>query len=105
MHENISLDDWVIGRKEASFMLKVKGNSMKDAGILDGDMVIVERTENPKVGQIVVADVDGSHTMKYLRKDRAGRFYLEAANPDFDDIYPEQDMNISAVVKAVVRKY
>lgn len=105
LHENISLDDWVIGKREASFMLKVKGDSMKDAGILDGDMVIVERTENPKVGQIVVADVDGSHTMKYLRKDSRGRFFLEAANSDYDNIYPEGNMEISAVVKAVVRKY
>lgn len=105
LHENISLDDWVIGKREASFMLKVKGDSMKDAGILDGDMVIVERIENPKVGQIVVADVDGLHTMKYLRKDSRGRFFLEAANSDYDNIYPEGNMQISAVVKAVVRKY
>jgi repressor LexA len=48
LQENISLDDWIITKKEASFMLKVKGDSMKDAGILDGDMVIVERTSNPK---------------------------------------------------------
>ena len=105
LHENISLDDWVIDRKEASFMLKVKGDSMRDAGILDGDMVIVERTNSPKVGQIVVAEVDGSYTMKYFKKDKTGRAYLEAANPDFDPIYPENDLRINAVVKAVVRKY
>lgn len=105
LHENISLDDWVIDKKEASFMLRVKGDSMKDAGILDGDMVIVERTSSPRVGQIVVAEVDGSYTMKYLKKDSAGRMYLEAANSDFKSIYPKQDMRINAVVKAVVRKY
>jgi repressor LexA len=105
LHENISLDDWVIEKKEASFMLKVKGDSMKDAGILDGDMVIVERTSSPKVGQIVVAEVDGSYTMKYLKKDSSGRSYLEPANSDFKAIYPKQNLQISAVVKAVVRKY
>ncbi len=105
LHENISLDDWVIDKKEASFMLKVKGDSMRDAGILDGDMVIVERTSSPKVGQIVVAEVDGSYTMKYLKKDSAGRIYLEAANPDFKSIYPKEDLRINAVIKAVVRKY
>ena len=105
LHENISLDDWIIDKKEASFMLKVKGDSMRDAGILDGDMVIVERTNSPKVGQIVVAEVDGSYTMKYFKKDKAGRAYLEAANPDFDPIYPTNDLRINAVVKAVVRKY
>lgn len=105
LHENISLDDWVIEKKEASFMLKVKGDSMKDAGILDGDMVIVERTSSPKVGQIVIAEVDGSYTMKYLKKDSSGRTYLEPANSDFKAIYPKQNLQISAVVKAVVRKY
>lgn len=105
LHENISLDDWIIDKKEASFMLKVKGDSMRDAGILDGDMVIVERTSSPRVGQIVVAEVDGSYTMKYLKKDSAGRMYLEAANSDFKSIYPKEDMRINAVVKAVVRKY
>ncbi|MDQ5912217.1 MAG: repressor LexA [Patescibacteria group bacterium] len=105
LHENISLDDWVIDKKEASFMLKVKGDSMRDAGILDGDMVIVERTSSPKVGQIVVAEVDGSYTMKYLQKDSAGRMYLEPANSDFKSIYPKEDLRINAVVKAVVRKY
>ncbi len=105
LHENISLDDWVIDKKEASFMLKVKGDSMRDAGILDGDMVIVERTSSPKVGQIVVAEVDGSYTMKYLKKDSTGRMYLEPANSDFKSIYPKEDLRINAVVKAVVRKY
>ena len=80
-------------------MLKVKGDSMKDAGILDGDMVIVERTSSPKVGQIVVAEVDGSYTMKYLKKDSSGRTYLEPANSDFKTIYPKQNLQISAVVK------
>jgi SOS regulatory protein LexA len=105
LHENISLDDWVIDKKEASFMLKVKGDSMQDAGILDGDMVIVERTSSPKIGQIVVAEVDGSYTMKYLKKDSSGRLYLEPANSDFKSIYPKADLQINAVVKAVVRKY
>lgn len=105
LHENISLDDWIIDKKEASFMLKVKGDSMRDAGILDGDMVIVERTSSPKIGQIVVAEVDGSYTMKYLQKDSAGRIYLEAANSEFKSIYPKEDLRINAVVKAVIRKY
>lgn len=105
LHENISLDDWVIEKKEASFMLKVKGDSMRDAGILDGDMVIVERTQNAKTGEIIVAEVDGAYTMKYLRKDKAGKFYLDPANDAFKPIYPKENLQITAVVKAVVRKY
>ncbi len=105
LHENISLDDWIIEKKEASFMLKVKGDSMCEAGILDGDMVIVERNISPKIGQIVIAEVDGSYTMKYLRKTPSGKMYLDPANKDFKPIYPKEDLKISAVVKAVVRKY
>ncbi len=105
LHEQISLDDWIISKREASFMLRVKGDSMKDAGILDGDMVIVERNTNPKVGQIVVAEIDGSYTLKYLRKTPGGAYYLEAANKAFKPMHPTQDLQIRAVVKAVVRKY
>ncbi len=105
LHENMSLDEWIVGKKEATFMLKVKGDSMKDAGILNGDMVIVERTNSPKVGQIVIAEVDGAYTMKYLRTDSRGKFYLEPANENFENIYPKENMQINAVVKAVVRKY
>ena len=105
LHEQVSLDDWIITKREASFMLKVKGDSMKDAGILDGDMVIVERNTNPKVGQIVVAEIDGSYTLKYLRKTPQGLFFLEAANKSFKPMYPTEDLQVRAVVKAVVRKY
>jgi SOS regulatory protein LexA len=105
LHENISLDDWVIEKKEASFMLKVRGDSMRDAGILDGDMVIVERTQSAKTGEIIVAEVDGAYTMKYLRKDKSGNFYLDPANDAFKPIYPKENLQITAVVKAVVRKY
>lgn len=102
--DTVSLDTWLIDRREASFMLQVKGESMRDAGIKDGDMVIVERTNTAKPGQIVIAEVDGGWTMKYLRRDDEG-FYLEPANEDFNIIRPEEDMRISAIVKAVVRKY
>jgi len=102
--DRVTLDEWLIGDRNATFILKVKGMSMKDAGIYEGDYVLVERTQNAKLGEIVIAEVDGSWTMKYLRKDSEG-YYLEPANEAFDDIRPENDMNITAVVKAVVRKY
>ena len=77
---------------------------MIDAGICEGDMVIVERTDNPKVGSIVIAEVDGAWTMKYLRK-RGETLYLEPANKAYKPIVPKDELRITAVVKAVVRKY
>ncbi len=103
--DTMSIDDYLIQKRDATVMLRVKGDSMKDAGIVEGDMVIVERTQSPKVGQIVVADVDGSWTMKYLRKDKKGEYYLEAANDAYPDIHPEGELQIAAVVRGVVRKY
>ena len=102
--DTMSLDEWLIGNKEATFMLKVRGESMRDAGIMPGDMVLVERGASARDGDIVVAEVDNAWTMKYLRH-RSGRVMLEPANPKFKPIFPSEDLTISAVVKAVIRKY
>ncbi len=102
--DTISLDEFLIDHKDASYMLKVKGDSMIEAGIQEGDYVIAERGVEPKVGQIVIAEVDGGWTMKYLRKNTKG-FYLEPANQNYKNIYPDAQMNIAAVVKGVIRKY
>jgi SOS regulatory protein LexA len=102
--DTMSFDEYLIANKEATYILKVKGDSMVDAGICPGDMVIVERTENPKVGNIVIAEVDGEWTMKYFKK-RAGKTYLEPANKKYKSIYPKEGLKIAAVVRGVVRKY
>ncbi|MBF0553259.1 MAG: hypothetical protein HQK96_01735 [Nitrospirae bacterium] len=65
--DTLSLDDLLIKNREATFLLKVSGDSMSEAGILPGDMVIVDKGETPKSGDIVIAEVDGEWTMKYLK--------------------------------------
>ena len=102
--DTMSLDEYLVPNKGTSYMLKVKGYSMKDAGIVDGDMVIVERNNNPKPGQIVIAEIDGEWTMKYYRI-KNGSPYLEPANASYKPIYPCGELKIAAVVKAVIRKY
>ncbi len=102
--EQLSLDDYLIKNKEASFMLKVSGYSMKDAGILPGDMVLVDRSVKAQENDIVIAEIDSNWTMKYLRKNK-NKVYLQAANKKYKDIYPQSDLKIAAVVKAVIRKY
>lgn len=102
--DRVTLDEWLVGDRSASFMLKVKGDSMNGAGILAGDYVIVERNNSAKVGEIVIAEIDRQWTMKYLREDSKG-YYLESANPVYKPIRPKEALSISAVVKAVVRKY
>lgn len=102
----MSFDEYLTPNKESSYILKVKGDSMIDAGIHEGDMVIVERRQTYKPGQIVVASIDGEYTMKYLRRMRDG-YYLEPANKSLKPIYPRdgETLSIEAVVTAVVRKY
>ena len=100
----ISIDDYLISDKESSYMLEVKGESMIDAGIQEGDLVIAVRATTAKDGDIVIAEVDGGWTMKYYR-NKGGKIWLEPANKNFKNIYPEYDLKIGAVVKGVVRKY
>lgn len=102
--DTLSLDEYLIERKERTYMLEVKGDSMIDAGIHEGDMVLAERGREAKPGDIVIAEVDGGWTMKYLRKT-GGKLWLEPANRDFKPIHPEVSFTIAAVVRGVVRKY
>lgn len=104
LKDTINIDDYLINRKENSYMLTVDGNSMIDAHIADGDMVLVEKTNTAKDGQIVIANVDGEFTMKYFKKN-GDKVWLEPANKDFKPIHPKMYLNIIAVVKAVIRKY
>ena len=100
----INIDNFLIQKKESTYILEVDGDSMIDAHIADGDMVIAERTEQARDGQIVIAEVDGEFTMKYFRKE-GSRVWLEPANKNFKPIYPISGLKIAAVIKGVIRKY
>jgi repressor LexA len=108
--DTMNIDDYLIDTKskDKTYMLEVKGDSMIEAGINEGDLVIAERVDGSgrqaKEGDIVIAEVDGGWTMKYLRK-KNGKNYLEPANSKYDPIYPEYSLNIAAVVRGVIRKY
>ncbi len=100
----INLNNFLINKKDKTYILEVDGKSMIDAHIDDGDMVIAERTETARDGDIVIAEVDGEFTMKFFRKSGT-KVWLEPANRDFKNIYPERSLKIVAIVKGVVRKY
>lgn len=102
--DTLSLDEYLIRRPEATFMLTVNGDSMSGAGILPGDIVLVEKGVTPKPNDIVVAQVDEEWTLKYFVKDAAG-VRLDPANPKYRFIRPKRSLVIGGVVKAVIRKY
>jgi repressor LexA len=100
----LSMDEYLITRPEASYLLQVSGDSMSGAGIVEGDLVIVEKGREPKGGDIVIAEVDGEWTMKYFRK-QGKEVVLEAANPKYPPIRPRQELKLGGIVTAVIRKY
>lgn len=91
---------------QATFMLRVRGESMRDAGIFDGDVVLVDRAIAPRSGQVVIAVVDGEFVCKTLWQ-RAGRMKLKAANVTFPDISPQdgQQVEIWGVVVAAIKQF
>ncbi len=103
-YDVMNLEDFLVEKKDRSYMLEVDGDSMIEAHIEPGDMVVAERRSVAKDGEIVIAEVDGEWTMKYYR-EKNGKKWLEPANKKYKPIYPEQSLHIAAVVKAVVRKY
>jgi repressor LexA len=102
--DTMSLDEYLITNKEATYLLKVKDDSMMEAGILPGDLLLVERGVEARDGDIVIAQVDREWTMKYLRR-RGTKVFLEAANKAYKPIHPQEELTIAAVVRAVIRKY
>jgi DNA polymerase V len=82
IESRIDLNDTLIRHPSSTFFLRVSGDSMRDAGILDGDLLVVDRAVEPRHGRVVVAVVEGAFTLKHLRRHH-GRWRLEAAHPDY----------------------
>lgn len=101
--DTVSIGEYLLGDPNASYLLQVEGDSMQDAGIQDGDMVIFERTHACRPGDIVVALTEDGYTLKYLRQ-KGKTFYLEAANDRYPDIYPKEG-EIIGKVTSTFRKY
>lgn len=102
----LDLTQLLITHPQATYLLRVAGTSMQDAGIGDGDTIVVDRAIKPRHGHVVVAVVDGEFTVKYLHQ-RAGRVRLKAANPTFPDIVPKEGQTIEVwgVVSACIKRF
>ena len=103
-NETIAVPSDLVVNKENTFVLKVKGDSMKDDGILSGDFVIVERDFYPQNGDIVVALLDNAYaTLKRFYRE-AKKVRLQPANSDYNPIYVT-DLVIQGIVRGVIRNY
>lgn len=94
-----------LGSDATNVMLfRVSGDSMKDAGIMDGDFALVEKGKTAVIGDVVIAFVDKKYTIKYLQKNKQGKYYLKPANNAYSEIHPEESLEVFGVVKAIIRK-
>jgi len=99
----VTIDDYLIERPSQTVLVRVKGDSMIDAGIFEGDLVVVEKRPAAQKGDIVVAIVDGQFTLKRLDLEQ-GRFVLRPENPAYSVIRPEGALEIFGVMVGLVRK-
>ena len=102
--EQITLENYLVKDRSSTFLLRVKGDSMIGAGIHEGDLVVVDRSKQPKPNDIVVGILDGEFTLKRLKKGQ-GKFYLQAENPEYPDLFALDELKVAGVVTGTVRKY
>lgn len=101
--EMVSIDEYLADDAD-SFLLRVDGDSMIDAGILPGDIVLIAPRHEAKRGDIVLAQVDNQWTLKFL--DRVGRqVRLKPGNPRYRTITPREELRLGGVIRGVFRRY
>jgi len=103
MEKGLDLNELLVDNPVSTFFVRVEGESMTGAGIYPGDILVVDRAQEPVAGSIVIAALDGEMTVKRLRLNN-GRVFLVPENPEFDiiPVRREQDLNIWGVVTACV---
>ena len=102
--DSLSIDEYLIENPSRTVLITVKGDSMMDAGIVQDDVVIVEKKQLANIGDIVVAIVDGEFTLKTLGRE-SGQFVLYPANKAYPTIRPQGRLEIFGVVVGQFRKY
>ncbi|GAB4321198.1 MAG: hypothetical protein Kow00127_13560 [Bacteroidales bacterium] len=105
MEQPLDMNELLVQNSEATFMVRVSGRSMEDAGIFDGDILVVDKSVKALPGHIVVAVYNGEFTVKRLKK-RGTSIILAPENPEFPDIVvePEADFRIWGVVRWALHK-
>ncbi len=107
VEKRLDVADYLIDQEEATFFTRVNGDSMRDAGLLKGDIVVVDRSKQATLGNIVVAVVDGEFTIKTLGKTATGNPCLIPANPDYSIIEIKEGMEFEVwgVVTGSFRRF
>jgi DNA polymerase V len=106
LDKKLDLNEFLIKHPASTFFVKVKGDSMVNGGIHSGDILVVDRSAEPKNNKIVVAVVNGDFTVKRVQK-RGGKLFLVAENPDFPpmEISESAEFEIWGVVLHVIHSF
>lgn len=104
--KRIDVMERLVVHPQATYSMRVSGESMRELGIFDGDVLLVDKAVKPRHGMVVIAIVDGEFTCKQLHL-RNGRMKLKAANPTYPDISPKegQEVEIWGVVIASIKQF
>lgn len=102
----LNLHEHVVENPDATFFMRAKGDSMRDAGIFDGDLLVVDRSITPKAGQVVVAVVNDEFFVKTLKRE-GERWRLASANPAYGTLRlsDADEVRIWGVVRASVKRF
>ena len=102
----LDLNELLVKRPAATYFVRVEGDSMIDAGIHDGDLLVVDRSLRPASGDVIIASVDGDFTVKTYRRDKDG-VRLEPANPAYPIIYIRkgQELDYFGKVTACIHQF
>lgn len=101
---SMTIDEYLIDHPLDTFLIKVRGDSMEEKGIFEGDIVLVRRGIDTKAGDIVVAMIDEKFTLKILKKEK-NKYFLSAANKKYPDMIAADELQILGKVVGSIRKY
>lgn len=103
VERTLDLNEYLVEHPAATYFVRVSGDSMTGAGIHDGDVLVVDRSVEPRMGHVVVAAVDGEFTVKRLAR-RENTWLLEAEHPDYPPIIISEctDFEVWGVVRHVI---
>ena len=102
--DGLSIDEYLVAHPSKTVLITVKGDSMIDAGIHSGDVVVVEKRSSANVGDIVIAILDNEFTLKRFGRER-GRVVLRPENKAYPVIRPKGELEIFGVVVGLFRTY
>lgn len=103
-HETLNIHAYLLPASGRAVLLPISGDSMNGAGILDGDLAVIDLAAHPSAGDIVAAEIDGLFTLKRLAQDEHG-YSLRAENPSYPELRPQESLRIHGVLVGVARRY